>query len=77
MRQHKTGMDGVKLSMNFTKHHTMNTYRGVEEQLDAFLTSALDGGKWSALCSGRVIRDNHWIGGWVWQYIYLYSIRFI
>jgi len=28
-----------------TKHHAMTTYRGMEVQLHAFLTSALDGGE--------------------------------
>jgi hypothetical protein len=35
-----------------------------------FLTSALDGGEWSASCPGRFTRREiapsiHWIGGWV------------
>jgi len=31
-----------------TMHHAMNTNGGVEVQLHAFLTSALNGGEWSA-----------------------------
>jgi hypothetical protein len=42
----------------------------VEVQLHAFLTSALDGGEWSASCPGRftpseTAPSTHWIGGWV------------
>jgi hypothetical protein len=42
----------------------------VEVELHAFLTSALDGGDWSASRTGRFISrvrtaDIHWIGGWV------------
>jgi hypothetical protein len=36
-----------------TKHHAMMAYWGVEVQLYAFLTSALDGGEWSASRPGR------------------------
>jgi hypothetical protein len=44
----------------------MKTYWRVE----AFLTSALDGGEWSASRSGRftpreIAPGIHWIGGWV------------
>jgi hypothetical protein len=35
----------VKLSACLTKHHTMETYRRVEVQSNAFLTSALEGGE--------------------------------
>jgi hypothetical protein len=48
----------------------MKTYWGVEVQLHGFLTSALDGGEWSALRPGRFTSrerapGTHWIGGWV------------
>jgi hypothetical protein len=36
-----------------TEHHAMEAYWGVEIQLQAFLTSALDWGEWSALHAGR------------------------
>jgi hypothetical protein len=46
----------------------MKTYLGVEIQLDTFLTSALDGGEWSASRPGRFTPKEracgtHWIGG--------------
>jgi hypothetical protein len=42
----------------------------VEVELHALLTSALDGGEWSALLPGRFTHGErnpgtHWIGGWV------------
>jgi hypothetical protein len=48
----------------------MKTYWGVEVYLHAFLTSAQDGGEWSASRPGRFIPrgsapDTHWIAGWV------------
>jgi hypothetical protein len=48
----------------------MKTYWGVEAELHVFLTSALDGGEWSASHSGRfTCRERApltgWIGGWV------------
>jgi hypothetical protein len=48
----------------------MKAYWGVEVYLHAFLTSELDGGKWSASRPGHFTfreRDpgTHWIGGWV------------
>jgi hypothetical protein len=47
----------------------MRTYGGVEVELEAFLTSALDGDEWSASRLGRfTLRkrapSTHWIG-WV------------
>jgi hypothetical protein len=49
-----------------TEHHAMKVYCGVTH----YLTSALDGGKWSASRPGRfTLRERapgtHWIGGWV------------
>jgi hypothetical protein len=41
----------------------MKTYGEVEVLLHAFLTSALDGGEWSASRPGRFIPITHWIGG--------------
>jgi hypothetical protein len=48
----------------------MKTSSGVEIQLHAFLTSALDGGEWSASPTGcftprETAPGTHWIGGWV------------
>jgi hypothetical protein len=45
----------VKLSLHFVKHHAMKTYRGVEVQLHAFLTWALDGSEWSSSRRGPFI----------------------
>jgi hypothetical protein len=60
----------VKLPLCLTKHHAMKVYWGMEVQLHTFLTSALDGGVWSALRPGRFTPGEkapgtHWIGGWV------------
>lgn len=38
---------------------------GVEVQLQALLTLALEGGEWSATRSSRVITCVHWVTGWV------------
>jgi hypothetical protein len=48
----------------------MKTYCGVGVQLHAFLTSALDGGEWSATRPGRFTPKDralgaHWIESWV------------
>jgi hypothetical protein len=45
----------VNLSLRLIKHRSMKTYGGVEVQLPAFLTSALDRGEWSALRPGRLV----------------------
>jgi hypothetical protein len=47
------GFVNSEMSLCLTKHHAMKTYWGVEVQLHAYLTSALDGGEWSALRLGR------------------------
>jgi hypothetical protein len=41
--------------MYLIKYHTMKTYGGVEVQLHAFLTLALDGGEWLASCPSSSI----------------------
>jgi hypothetical protein len=48
----------------------MKTYGGVDVYTDAFLTSALVQGEWSASRPGRFTPGErapgtHWIGGWV------------
>jgi hypothetical protein len=48
----------------------MQAYWGVEVYFHAFLTSALDGGDWSAPRPGRFtpkarVLGTHWVGGWV------------
>jgi hypothetical protein len=53
-----------------SQHHAMKAYWGVEVQLHAFLTLALNGGEWSASRPGRFTPrerapGTHWIGGWV------------
>jgi hypothetical protein len=62
----------IKLSLCFflTKHHAMKAYWGVEDSSTYYLTSALDGGDWSASRPGRFTPrerapGTHWIGGWV------------
>jgi hypothetical protein len=52
----------------------MKMYRGVEIQYHAILTSVLDGGQWSASCSGPEGKapDAHWIGGSM-LFIYLFN----
>jgi len=58
----------VKFSVGLTKYHTMKTYGGMEVCTHAFLTSALDGSKWSASWAGRFTPGKRapgtpWIGG--------------
>jgi hypothetical protein len=53
-----------------TEHHAMKVYWGVEYSSTHSLTSALDGGEWSASLPGRftpkeIAPNTHWIGGWV------------
>jgi len=48
----------------------MKTYWGVEVQIHALLTSAVDGGEWSGSCTSwftQEVRalDNRWTGGWM------------
>jgi hypothetical protein len=59
-----------KVSLSLTEHQAIKTYWGVEVELHAFLTAALDGGEWSASRSGRFTprekaSGTHWLGGWV------------
>jgi hypothetical protein len=60
----------VKLSLCFHENHAMKAYGGSGGTVPLTLTSALDGGEWSASRSGRfTARERaprtHWIGGWV------------
>jgi hypothetical protein len=53
-----------------TKHHAVKRYGGIEVQLHHALTSALDGGEWSASRPGRFTTGDrtpstHWIEVWV------------
>jgi hypothetical protein len=56
------------LSLCLIEHHAMKAYWGSEGKLHALLTSALDGGEWSASRTGRFTPrerapGTHWIGG--------------
>jgi hypothetical protein len=60
----------VKLSLCLTKHHPMKTYSGSGGIAPRILTSALDGGEWSASRPGRftprgITARTHWVWGWV------------
>jgi hypothetical protein len=43
----------IKLYLCSIKHHAMWTYWGMEVELHAFLTMAVDGGEWLASSIGR------------------------
>jgi hypothetical protein len=62
---HKSGA-----SCSLPKCHAMKTYRGAGVKLHAFLNSALNGGEYTALSSGRYVPGGRtagspWTGGWV------------
>jgi hypothetical protein len=50
-----SNLDPVKLKVSpcLIKRHAMKTYWGAKVQFHSFLTSALDGGEWSASHPGR------------------------
>jgi hypothetical protein len=57
----------------------MKMYWGLEVQFHAFLTSALDGGEWSASRPGRfTLRERapgtHWTRGWMCPRTSLYTM---
>jgi hypothetical protein len=56
IRSELTGEVKVKLSLCLTKHNDMK-YCAVEVYLQAFFTSGLDGGEWSASRCGRFIHS--------------------
>jgi hypothetical protein len=69
----------VKFFLCLTKHRAKKTYWRVEVQLHASLTSALNGGEWSASRPGRFIpseraRGTQWIGGWVGSRAFLDAV---
>jgi hypothetical protein len=49
------------------EYHVLKAYWEVEIQIHAFLTSALDGGEWSASSPlpANILLGTHWIGGWM------------
>jgi hypothetical protein len=53
----------TKLTLCSIKHYAMESYRGVDVYINVFLTSALDGGEWSASRPCRITPCTHWIGG--------------
>jgi hypothetical protein len=69
-RGHILQLPGIKSKKDkVLKHHTMNVCGGVEIKFQA-LVPVLNGGEWSASCSGfftsrEMTNVTHWIGGWV------------
>jgi hypothetical protein len=60
----------TKLFLCLIRHHVMNMYGGVAIYLHAFLTSAIQGGEWSAWRLSRFTPEErapgtHWKGRWV------------
>jgi hypothetical protein len=55
----------VQLPLCFGKHHPMETYGGVEVQIQTMLTSARDEGEWSVSRLGRFNPRMHCVGRWV------------
>jgi hypothetical protein len=59
----------IKVVQCLTNHHAMEAYWGWMYSSTHSLTSALDGGEWSASRPGRFIPrerpSTRWIGGWV------------
>ena len=56
----------LNLSLCLIKYHFVKTPEGMEVQLHAFLTAALDGHEWSASrisCSSQVKKTGHVLGG--------------
>jgi hypothetical protein len=67
------------VSLCLTKHDAVRLIRGVEVYLHAFLTSAVDGGEWSASRSASFIaeeraHDTHCIGTWVGCTVHLEAV---
>jgi hypothetical protein len=65
MATEKSDKVKVKLSLCLTKHHAMKTYSEWRYSSIHSLTSALDGGEWSASRLREKAHGTHWIGGWV------------
>jgi hypothetical protein len=60
----------IKVKVKLSSHYEGVLGEWIYRQLHAFLTSALDGGEWSASRFGRPnprerASVTHWIGGWV------------
>jgi hypothetical protein len=55
----------MKFSLCLLKHHTIKMYGALERELHTFLTSVMDGGKWSVLTTNERANSIHRIGTWV------------